>query len=379
MSASDPSVVSQPLQAARAARIAVSRLAGWPGLLGFGVVLTGMLALVFPTGEEYADLASVKTPDRYSIAYLEVLTRANPEEIELQLVYVKQLTMLGRFSEALELLGPALADPKTRAQAMLARFDLRLAHARSIPEGEPLRDETFALVLSDIEALLALKHDAPRLRELATVALELERPKIASEYLVRLSDVSEPSQRPAVLAEAAKWLRASGDGNRASEMYDRASQLTTDPAASRAYGLASVTALEAEDEVAKAADRAAEYVNKFPNDVDVLLRAMALATACSRHAAARDFGRRVLAFSPDDQVPDTLLRAQAKRELAAADPKSALALVRRLVARHPSDPELRESEAYVAEWAGDLELALKDWLYLMQNGRNPSSRTGPRL
>jgi len=44
-----------------------------------------------PTGKEYADLTSVTTPDRYSIAYLDVLTRANPEEIELRLVYVKQL------------------------------------------------------------------------------------------------------------------------------------------------------------------------------------------------------------------------------------------------------------------------------------------------
>ena len=106
---------------------------------------------------------------------------------------------------------------------------------------------------------------------------------------------------------------------------------------------------------------------------------MVLATACSRHAEARDLGRKVLATSPEDQVPDALLREQAKRELAAGDPQSALRLVKILVARHPEDASLHEAEAYVAEWAGNLELALKDWLYLMKAGRNPAPGAGPRL
>lgn len=357
----------------------VARLAGVPGLLGFAVVLTAMLALVFPTGKEYAELANVTRPDRYSIAYLDVLTRANPSEIELQLVYVKQLTTLGRYAQALSLLGPALADPRTRTRALLARFELRLAQARSIHEGDPMRARTFAEALDDLVALRPIDHDAARLRELAAVALELERPELAAEFLLRLVERVDAGERPEVLAEAARWLRAAGDGVQASSLYDRAVQAASDPRRARAFALASVDALEAENLVERAADRAIECATRFPDDVEVLSRAMALATACSRHAVARDLGRKVLASSREEDAPDALLREQAKRELAAGDPQSALRLVRILVARHPDDASLHEAEAYVAEWAGNLELALKDWLYLMKSGRNPTPGAGPRL
>jgi len=356
-----------------------ARLAGYRGLIGFAVVLTSMLALVFPTGKEYADLTSVTTPDRYSIAYLDVLTRANPEEIELRLVYVKQLGVLGRFAKAITLLEPALVDPRYEVTAKNMRFDLRLAQARSIPEDDPLRRETFALALRDLEALLPLSHDAPRVRELAKVALELERPGLASEFLLRLANQSDEKERPAILAEAAHWLRASGDGRRAAVNYDKASALAPDPMVGRAYGLASIAALEAEDAVPEAADRAAEYAAKYPGDAELLMRATALATACSRQLVARDLGRRVLALSPEDQISDAFLREQSKRELGLSDPHSALKLLKRLVARHPNDIDLREAEAYVAEWAGEPRLALRDWLYVMKHGRGQTWRGGIRL
>ncbi len=360
---------ASPRDAGVGAPVEHARLAGTPGLIGFAVVLTAMLALVFPTGKEYADLTSVTTPDKYSIAYLDVLTRANPEEIELRLVYVKQLGLLGRFSKAIALLEPALLDPRYEAMAKDMRFDLRLAQARSIPEDDPMRKRTFAVVTSDLEALLPFPHDAARMRALAKVALELEKPRLASEFLLRLADQSEESARPAIIAEAARWLRASGDGRRAAENYDRAAALSTDPTVGRAYGLASIAALEAEDAVPEAADRALEYANRYPNDTELLMRATALATACSRHVAV-DLGRRVLALSPEDQISDAFLREQAKRELGMSDPQSALKLVKRLVARHPNDIDLREAEAYLAEWAGDLRLALRDWLFVMQHGRS---------
>jgi len=364
------SVPREPIAHARGLGVPMehARLAGTPGLIGFAAVLTAMLALVFPTGKEYADLTSVTRPDRYSIAYLDVLTRANPEEIELRLVYVKQLGMLGRFSKAIALLEPVLADPRYEAMAKEMRFDLRLAQARSIPEEDVMRKETFAIVEGDLEALLRFPHDSPRMREFVKVALELERPRLASEFLLRLAAQTEESGRPAILAEAARWQRASGDGRQASESYDRAAALATDPMVGRAYALASVTALEAENAVPEAADRAAAYAAKYPNDAELLMRATTLATACSRPAAV-ELGRRVLSLTPEDQVSDAFLRQQAKRELGDSDPRAALKLVKRLVARHPNDIDLRETEAYVAEWAGELRLALLDWLFVMKHGR----------
>ncbi|WP_394847068.1 hypothetical protein LZC95_06315 [Pendulispora brunnea] len=372
---------SGPGFARRAPAIPVehARLAGYPGLVGFAVVLTGMLALVFPTGKEYADFTSVKTPDRYSIAYLDVLTRANPEELELRLVYVKQLGTLGRFSKALALLEPVSRSPRYEAMAKNMRFDLRLAQARSIPEGDPLRQQTFDLALVDLEALRPLPHDAPRLRELAKVSLELERPAMASEFLLRLAEQSDDGARASILAEAAHWQRASSDGKRAAVNYDKAAALSTDPTVGRAYALASIAALEAESAVTEAADRAAMYAAKYPNDVEILIRAAHLATACSRQSVARELGQKVIDLSPDDETSDAFLREQAKRDLGVNDPQAALRSIKRLVARHPNDLDLRETEAFVAEWAGDRHLAYRDWLFVMKNERAGRSHGGIRL
>ncbi|WP_394836734.1 hypothetical protein LVJ94_07480 [Pendulispora rubella] len=356
-----------------------ARLAGYPGLVGFAVVLTGMLALVFPTGKEYADFTSVKTPDRYSIAYLDVLTRANPEELELRVVYVKQLGTLGRFSKALALLEPVSLAPRYEAMAKNMRFDLRLAQARSIPEGDPLRQQTFDLALVDLEALRPLQHDAARLRELAKVSLELERPAMASEFLLRLAEQSDDGSRAAILAEAAHWQRASSDGKRASVNYDKAAALSTDPTVGRAYALASIAALEAENAVTDAADRAAMYAAKFPKDVEIVMRAASLATACSRHAVARDLGQRAIDLQSEGENSDAFLRAQAKRDLSVNDPHAALRSIKRLVARHPNDVDLRETEAIVAEWAGDRRLAYRDWLFVMKHEGAGRPRGGIRL
>ena len=367
--------------AVRPAPIEHVRLAGYPGLIGFAVVLTSMLALVFPTGKEYADLAtgSGAKPDRYSIAYFDVMVRADPKAIDLRLVYVKQLGALGRFSKAIALLDPVLNDPRYQSVARNMRFDLRLAEARSIPEDNPLRKATFVEVLRDLESLFPLKHDAARLRELAKVALELEQPALASKFFLRLAEQSEEKDKPPILADAARWLRASGDGKGASSNYDKAAAMTADPMVGRAYALASIAALEAENAVPEAADRAAEYAAKYPNDLEILMRATSLATACSRTEVARDFGRRVLALTPEEELPDAFLREQAKRELGMSDPDSALRFVKRLVSRHPNDIDLREAEAYIAEWSGDLRLALRDWLFVMKHGRSTEPHGGIRL
>ncbi|WP_394823030.1 tetratricopeptide repeat protein [Pendulispora albinea] len=372
--------VSNARSGALAAPVEHVRLAGYPGLVGFAVVLTSMLALVFPTGKEYADLATVTTPDRYSIAYLDVLTRGNPQEVELRFVYVKQLGALGRFDKAIGLLEPVLADPRHHLTAANMRFDLRLAQARSIPEDNPLRKETFELVYSDLKGLLPLPHDSARMRELAKVALELEHPELASKFLLRLADQTDEKGKAPILAEAAHWLRASGDGKSASANYDKAAGMTPDPTVGRAYALASIAALEAENAVPEAADRAAQYAVVYPKDLDILMKATQLATACSRDEAARDLGRQVLALAVEDDLPDAFLREQAKRELALHDPVTALKFIKRLVARHPNDIDLREAEAYVAEWAGELRLALRDWLFVMRHGRGSNAgRGGIRL
>lgn len=344
-------------------------LASVPMLLGFSAGIIALIAVVFPTRAEYAGLAEVKQPDQYSIAYLKVLTRANPEDTELRMLYVKQLAQLGRWDEALLALGPALDDPSptVRDVARLQRFDIVLARARSLPEGTPERAKAFDEVAALIPDLLGRDLGVPRMRDLALVALGLDRPALAAEVYARLASMVPVDQRHEVRATAARWFLAAQKHADAARYYAWASNTAPTVVKAKEYALSELAALEAKD-VELAADRSVAYAKKWWDDYAIVERATHLATACDRPRTARDFGRRLMALGP---VTEALQRAQAKRELGAGDPKAALALVRVLLARRPEDCALQEAAARISEWVSDTDAALQHWLWLADHACVP--------
>jgi predicted Zn-dependent protease len=201
------------------------------------------------------------------------------------------------------------------------------------------------------------------------MALELENPALAAAYLLELATLLPADERAGTLAEAGKWTRASGDGAGAADCYRQAVSLSSDPAEVRVYAAAAIDALEAQDQVAEAADLAASYSSMYKDDIALLERAAALASGANHATVARDLGRRLVLLRPDDE--EELVR-QVHRELAADDPRSALPFVQRVVGRRPLDPRWREVLARVAEWAGAPSLALENWLWLLERGLGPS-------
>lgn len=336
-------------------------------LLGFAVFIGAVLAVVFPTGREYAEVTS-KRVDAYSIAYLTVLIRANPHDAHLRAVYVRQLAELGRWDDALRSLEEGVPYPPDLAPDMRAvRLELMLARARAIPEGEPDRSAAFGAVRAELASLLV---DAPkeRLLEFATLSLELEDPALASKYYLRIADV-DPAGRPAALASAGRWLRAAGDGVGSSDCYKRASDATLEPGKKTAYLVEASRSLEG----AKGACPAAALVDapaRATMDRALLERATTLMTSCGRAVDAKVLGRRLLALAPGD-VPT--IRAQVRRELGAGDAAGALKLITVLAEKEPDNADLREAQARVAEWAGQPQVALDQWLWLLARGRVPSA------
>jgi hypothetical protein len=359
---------------APAAAIPVTpRLAGFSLLVSFTVVLVTLLALVFPTGSEYAAFTSETKADAYSIAYLEVLTRANPKELDLRLVYGKQLATLGRYDDALAAIKPVLADAKLGPTAKHFAFDVGLARARALPEGDPQRSAAFVDVHGQLRQLFTIPRTPARSEELARLALELDDPRLGSEYYLDLA-AQQPNGRAAHLASAARWLRAAGDNSGAATNYRSAHDSARSPDEAVEYGVLAIASVESDNRPAAAADLAAELVRFHPKDARILAQATRLATANSRAAIARDFGRRLLALAPDD---DATMRDQAQRELAATDAKSSLQLLNKLVAKHPDEYGLHLQRARVSEWAGDLDTTQRDLLWLIAHRREAPPREAP--
>jgi tetratricopeptide (TPR) repeat protein len=337
------------------------RLAGGPMLVGIGLAFGALLAAVLPTRGEFA--RSLDRPsDARSIPYLRALTRASGDE-SIKLLYVRRLQSLGRFDAALQALGPE-TEGAVDAPTDNLRFDLLLAQARAEPGGSESRARAFAAVAVALATLRSVPETAPRLRELSSVALEVEEPHLAAEYLQAVASLTPPAERAPTLVEAGRWFRASHDETRAVDCYEQAADEAPDSTTACAYAGFAIDALEAQERVDAAAELAATYAERCPEDDALLERATVLAGAANHPTEARDLGRRLIERRADDGD----LQGQVRRELAAEDPRGALAIVARLVARHPDDAHLRQVEARVAEWAGNPALALGDWLWLFGRG-----------
>jgi hypothetical protein len=203
-------------------------LAGAPLLVGFAFIMGIVMTVVCPTGREYAALSDKKRADAYSIAYLTVLTRADPTDMHLRVVYVRQLAQLGRWEEALQILDRAPGEAHDSVDTRALRLELLLASARAIPRGSPDREQAFRVVHIELAAH-ADAFPKARARDLAELALELEDPLLAASFYLIAADAGLPPGRPSSLADAGRWFRAGGDGQRAAESYQRAADEAAEP------------------------------------------------------------------------------------------------------------------------------------------------------
>lgn len=326
-----------------------------------GVVLT----VVFPSGREFAELTGKQRVDAYSLAYLAVLTRANRDDANLRLVHARQLGTIGRWDEALAMLEGVTFDGATLEAASSLRLESMLSRARALPVGSDARSAAFASVRRELSVLSERSWASPRARDFGRLALELEDPALAARYFLAASaGTADPSVRAAGLAEAGQWLRAAGDERSASDSFRRAADTAPQWGQKVRYVLAGAEALEAEGRPCDAADLVRPYALRSV-DIDLIVRAAALSSACGKVHDAQTLGRRLLELAPHDE---TYVRAQVARELGAGDPRSALALLEELVKKQPNDRELRRTMARVAEWCGEPKIALEQWMFLVSAG-----------
>jgi hypothetical protein len=275
------------------------------------------------------------------------------------------------YDEALDVLAPAI-DGQGDAELHRLRLDLLLARARAIPVDDVRRGEAFAGVEAELRELLAYPWTADRVEPLVKLALELEQPRLAADFAHAAAQRS--THGAALFAEAAKWMRASGDVTGAVLDYRTAAEKEDDPRRARDDALLALATLEADERVADAADLAGVYLDRWPDDGDLLRRAAELSSACGRAVAARDYGRRLLAL---DGPSIEALERQVRLELASGDARAALPLVQKLVALRPGDIELHRQEARVAEETGQPKIALDAWVWLLAHDRSTATGRPP--
>ncbi|AKU93734.1 Extracellular Matrix protein PelB [Labilithrix luteola] len=340
-----------------------------PVMLGFAFMMGVVLATVFPTEREFAEVARSQRGDAYSIGYLSVVTRAKPQDAHLRLTYTRELFRLGRWDEALDALPTVSMAPALAPEIKTLKLDIMLARARSFEDDDPRAAPAYADVLTELQSESEMTWSPERTRELARLTLELEAPALAARYYQSLAAIEpDDGERAKALADAGRWLRASGDLARAAESYQHAATTTQDPTNRASYLLASAETLEAMNEPCGGAKVVQSAANES-TDPAYVARVTAMMTSCGHVNDARLLGRRLLKLQPDDAQT----RSQIRRELAAGDPAAALNLLLPLVKARPQDRNLRATTARVAEWAGQPKVALEHWLWLMGNGYAPTN------
>ena len=144
--------------------------------------------------------------------------------------------------------------------------------------------------------------------------------------------------------------------------------IATDRDAAQRYAMQALDAYRAANEDAVTLSLAGAYVARFPDDRQLLERAIEIALAQEKQEQALKWGFQRLAMDPTDVGQ---LERQLGLALGAGKLSSALELARQLVQQQPEDGTTRLRLAEIAEWAGNPREALTQWRWLAQ--RAPES------
>lgn len=170
-----------------------------------------------------------------------------------------------------------------------------------------------------------------------------------------------------LLELAAQVALSSGQPATAGRHYDRLFDLARSDAEKKRFAKLALSALTAADHPDAALAAAGRYLDRFPEEPDLLGMGVKLALANRELRLAKTWGRTRLRLDPRSEV----VLEQLNTELAAGDAVAALELARRLVRKRPGSTKLRERVAQIAEWSGKPDVALESLAYLAEHTSNP--------
>ncbi len=339
------------------------------GILILVLTLVAALTFLFQYQNQLKQLVKVEQADLITVAYLRLLVQMQPQEPELRLELAQKLRTLGRWDEAQAALQPILDQGDTdNWPVQLLSIEIASSKLYALAETDPQRQSVFRELSDQFARLTEQKVPDEYLEDIARMSLELAQPDIAAELYDRLA-IIDTARRPEWLAKAARWRLASNSPKRAGQAYNQASMITSDPDAAQRYAMQALDAYRAANEDTIMLSLAGAYVTRFPDDRQLLERAMEIALAQEKQEQALEWGFQRLALDPTDVAQ---IERQLGLALGAGKLSSALELARRLVQQKPEDGTTRLRLAQIAKWAGNPREALTQWRWLAH--RAPESR-----
>lgn len=225
-----------------------------PALIILAVLLGIALYVLYPRQDLFSGSGNLDNPDALSLAYLEVLVRANPDDETLRVNLAKMQSSIGETASARATLWPLLQQETIPASAQAVDIDLsirELAAAETEEERTTLSDallsrlyqvtrqaypaeQKIALITpalswlqprqaaAILEPLVAMTRGPEQIRlarQLATIQESAGRPDDAANTLTAILDRISPEEKTAFIDNLIRLELAAGHAPRALELF----------------------------------------------------------------------------------------------------------------------------------------------------------------
>lgn len=291
-------------------------------------------------------VSSLGRSDRLSLQYLRLLLAVHPQDAGLKLRLAQMLLELGRLDEAGQLIASLPSnDPRLGPEIKRLALLLHLAQIAQDPERARREPDLTGRLVKDIEAQLAEPLSAAELARLAAESLRIGHPELAAQIYLRLS-VMDPQQRKKWLEAAAQQQLAIGQPAAAGVLYDQLAGLVGDTPEGRRYALLALNALTGANMGEKALAFARRYLEKFPDDRELLEAAARLALGNGQPLQASAYYDALVriahnAGGANDRADALRFAKLGLLSLSAANkPELAMLTAGRYLQSFPGDPEL---------------------------------------
>ena len=329
------------------------------GAAGIGAVMVGLQ----PDGKQLAMLAEHDQHNSLATAYLQLLSRAAPEDPALRILASRTLARAGRWDDARKALAPSLNQPgDTGLRAGIELIEVNWLHLQSLAPTDPRHADTSKRLVAAIDKLASARMAPAAAARLASICSAMPATRLRA---CLAAPAVAPAPGVGTREQSARSLLANGQVGEAALVYrDIATTAGLDKELARKYVMRALDTFVAANDGEGALEFSATLLAQYGKDGTFIRRVTEIALAQRDLVLVRDLGRTWLAQAPHDpERIDKLLAA----ELATGELEPALLLARRLVEAAPSFRN-RTRLARVAEWNAQPAEALVQWSQLARSG-----------